>query len=385
MVSSKNAKKRTADGSPIVTVRPMTDLSGGKTTEPVSLAIVEGKDGFVYKIPVDRNGRVPTQALVGRFHDVARGDRGGKKRCIGADLAQTATKTYRIPEGGFKPEELVENGWWPHPNECDIEGIDDTSQGFMGDFGAQAGKFEKATGGKIAIIAPSEAEKRRVAGVLAANFTASELKAAATDYGLTIIVKNPGKKYNGYYRRRQTGVDSPEIVLRPFADDETIVHEFGHHLRCVDAKRKGITKCPFPQGYDGRAAPFFDQRKYDAMANLEEAGNVAEVTGRTIGLDETNTGYYQKIPDHPESYQANFEWDRKLLTGGLGKDSKPKKGKRLMNAVEEDFDETRISGLKYNCRKTAKSVADDLRSMGEMPPKKPKAQTKAQTKKGTKQ
>ncbi len=335
----------------------------------LDIAVVQGKDGKTYNVPVDgTTGRVPTEALVGRFLDVNSGDREGRKRRTRADRMQTATKTYPIPDGGFTPEEIVANGWWPHPNECDIEGIDDTPKGIMGDFGSQAGKFEKATRGKIAIIAPTEEEKRHVAGVLAANFTESELKAAAWDYGLTIVVANPGAGCNGFYRRRQVGVDSPIIVIRPRAGDETIVHEFGHHLRAADARRKGVTRTPYPMTDEGVALPGF-QKRFDELATLEEASNVAEVTGRTIDLDETHTGYYEMIPSHPYDLKGNFEYDRKLLTGGLGKDSKPKKGKRLMDTIEEDFDDTRISGLKYKGRKTARSVANELRADGSISPR----------------
>ncbi len=366
-------RNRTADGSPIVTIRPREDVSGIGYNRDITVALVQAKDGKTYNIPVDEStGRVPTEALVGRFLDVNSGDRGGRKRRTRVDRMQTASRTYRIPEGGFRPEELVENGWWPHPNECDIEGIDDTPKGMMGDFGSKAAKFEKAAGGKIAIMAPTEVEKRRIAGVLAANFTESELKAAAWDYGLTIIVCNPGKGCNGFYRRRQTGVDSPTIVLRPFSDDETIVHEFGHHLRAVDPARTGVTKSPYRTSEEGVTLPVLSQGQYNELSTLEEAANVAEVTGRTVGLDMTNTGYYQLIPEHPMDYKGNFEYDRKLLTGGLGKDSKPKKGKRLMDTVEEDFDGTRISGLKFRGKKTARGVADDLRSYGAMAPKKVK-------------
>lgn len=372
MFRSKNAKNRTAAGSPIVNVQLMQHMSGRNYSKKLGIAVVQGKDGQTYNVPIDENGRVPMDALTGRFVNVRQGVRGGKERSVKLDLSQTASKTYRIPEGGFTPEEIVATGWWAHPNEYDIEGIDDTPKGMMGDFGAQAAKFEKATGGRIAILAPTVGEKQHIAGVLAANFTASELKAAAWDHGLTIIVANPGRGCNGFYRDRQACLDCPSIVIRPYADDETIVHEFQHHLRSVDANREGITKTPFPQSSDGVTLPVLQKGRYEELITLEEAANVAEVTGRTRGLDVSHTGYYDMIPSHPYELKGNFEYDRRLLTGGLGKESRPKKGKRLMSVVEEDFEDTRISELRYKGKKSAKGVAEELRSNGVMEQKKPK-------------
>ena len=370
MIGSKNAKNRTKGGSPIVTVRPRADMSGGKS-RGYKLAAVKAKNGETYMVPVDTDGKVPTEALYGRFLDETSGDRQGKRRRPSVDRQQTAATIHKIPKGGFTPEEIIETGWWQYPNESDILGIDDTPSGAMGDFGSEAAKFEKAAAGKIAIIAPTDEERRRVAGVLAANFTASEIKAAAWDYGLTISIGNPGRGCNGYYMGRQTGNNTARIVLRPYASDETIVHEFGHHLRRVDSKRHGVTKCPYPVLADDREAPDFGQANYAELSNLEEAANVAEVTGRTIGLEKSATGYYEMIPGG-SSLQENFQYDRKLLTGGLGAESKPKRGKRLVNTVEEDFDDTTISGLKYKGRRPAIKVADDLRANGTIAPRKPK-------------
>lgn len=373
MFGSKNkkVKGRTEAGSPIVTSRVKLSLSGDTDPASYKTAVVKSKDGQVYRIPIDDSGRVPENVLIGRFMDVSQGDRDGKKRRPGLDRMQTASKTYRIPAGGFTPEEIVETGWWQHPNECDIEGIDDTPKGPMGDFGDQAAKFERATRGRIAIIAPTEEEKRRVAGVLAANFTESELKAAAWEHGLTIMHRNPGSKLSGYYTRRQEGVDSPIIVLRPYSDDETIIHEFCHHLRAVDPSRKGLVMTPFPQMDDGTLVPDLGQYSWTELSNLEEAENVAETTGRTVGIERTRSGYYQQIPGYPD-YQQNFRYDRELLTGGVGKDSRPKKGRRLMDAVNEDFDDTRISGLKYGSTTTARGMADSLRADGSLAPRKAK-------------
>lgn len=357
-------KNRTEAGSPIVKSRVNVMASGDPTEKAVKIAIVE-RDGRSYPVPVDQNGRVPEDALIRRFLDTSIGPRGNGVRRLGADVKKTARKTYPVPEGGFTPEQIVDTKWWNDPGSCDIEGIDD-GYGPTMDFGPGMGRFERATGGKIAIIAPTEAEKRRIANVLDDNFTTAELKAAAWKYGLIIRTGKPMKGCSGHYEFRQEGVDTPVIVLKPGTSDETIVHEFCHHLRAVDPSRSGLTKTPMNIAADGRAVPSYFQSDYDSRITLEEAANVTETTGRTKELDRTHCGYYWKIPKSFDP-QAEFRYDRELMTGGLGKDSRPKQGKRLMDAVEENFDDTTISRMKYKGRKSAMGYVKQLREEDVLP------------------
>ncbi len=364
MLSSKNAKSRTESGSPIVKSRVNIRASGGSTEKVVKNAVV-GWKGRSYSVPVDRNGRVPEEALLGRFLNTSWGRCDITLRRLGADVKKTARKTYPMPDGGFTPEQIVETGWWTDPGSCDIEGIDD-GYGPTMDFGPGMGRFERATGGKIAIIAPTEAEKRHIAAVLDENFTAAELRAAAWKYGLVIKVAKPFDGLSGHYLGRQNYVPTPQIVMLPGANDETIVHEFCHHLRAVDPSRTGLTKTPFEIDEDGREIPAHFQSNYDSRLTLEEAENVAETTGRTKGLDKTRSGYYWRIPKQDDA-QAAFQHDRELLTGGVGKDSRPKQGKRLMDAVEENFDDTSISRMKYKGRKSAMGYVKQLREQAYLP------------------
>ena len=378
-------KKRTEEGSPIVQSRVSIKASGGSTEKMANNAVVK-RNGKSYSVPVDQNGRVPEDALMCRFLNTSVGTRGKGVRRLGADVRKTARKTYPVPEGGFTPEQIVETGWWEDPGSCDIEGIDD-GYGPTMDFGPGMGRFERATGGKIAIIAPTEAEKRHIAAVLDDNFTAAELRAAAWKYGLVIKVAKPFDGLSGHYLGRQNYVPTPQIVMLPGANDETIVHEFCHHLRAVDPSRTGLTKTPYSISADDRELPICYQQDYEEKCTLEEAGTVAETTGRTKGLEETDTGYYWMVPKPPHGKhdgQGNFEVDRELLTGGVGKSSRPKQGKRLMDAIEENFDDTRISRMRYKGRKSAMGYVRQLREEEVLPerrmpavkpakPKKPKA------------
>ncbi len=372
-------RDRTDDGSPIVNGRVSIRASGGSTERAVRNAVVH-RDGRSYSIPVDENGRVPEDALVCRFLNTSVGTRGKGVRRLGADARKASRKIHGIPDGGFTPEQLIDTGWWDDPGKSDIEGIDDGSYGALMDFGPGMGKLERAAGGKIAILAPTGAERRRIASVLDANFTSAELKAAAWRYGLVIKVGKPVPGASGHYLCRQESVSTPEIVLKPNTSDETIVHEFCHHLRAVDPSRTGLTRTPMNIDADGREVPSYFQPNYDSRVTLEEAANVAETTGRTRGLDRTHCGYYWRIPKQDDPIAA-FKADRELLTGGVGKDSRPKSGKRLMDAVEENFDDTAISRLKYKGRKSALGYVKDLRQK-EILPERRKPSTKAQAKGG---
>ncbi len=378
MLGSKNSKSRTESGSPIVEGRVSVLASGGPSQRKTRNAVVQW-EGKSYTVPVDENGRVPEDALVSRFLDTSVGPRPNNGiRRLGADARHGSRKTHKVPEGGFTPEEIVATGWWDDPGKSDIEGIDDGSYGALLDFGPGNGKLEEAVGGKIAIFAPTGAERRRIASVLNENYTSAELKAAAWKYGLIISVGNPksvNKNWLGYYKYRQDGVSTPIIVLEPNASDETICHEFGHHLRAADPSRSGLTKAPYTIAADGRVVPYCFQRNYPEKVNLEEAANVAETTGRTRGLDKTNCGYYWKIPKDNDPHAA-FRADRSMLTGGVGKDSKPKKGKRLMDAVEEDFDDTMISRMRYKGHKSAMGYVKQLREEEVLPPRKSKKPAK---------
>lgn len=365
MFRSKNAKNRAADGSPIVESRVAIRASDSSIERTVTNAVVYTKDGKVGMVPVNSEGRVPEEALVRRFLNTSVGPRGKGVRRLGADMRRTSRKVHGVPEGGFTPTQIIDSGWWDDPGKSDVEGIDD-GYGAMLDFGPGMGKLERATGGRMAIIAPTEAEKRRIAAVLDENFTGAEMKAAAWKYGLIIRVGKPVRNALGHYEARQSGVSTPEIVLRPNSSDETIIHEMVHHLRAVDPSRTGLTKTPFNIDADGREVPSYFQSDYDSRVTLEEAGTVAETTGRTKGMDRTISGYYWKIPKQLDP-QACFRHDRELLTGGVGKESRPKSGKRLMDAVEENFDDTTISRLRYKGRKSAMGYVRQLREEERLP------------------
>lgn len=381
---------RTKGGSKVVYtdifVNPSNSGPGGPGMFAHGLAAqVKGKDGKTYIIPIDKKGKVPEYALYQRFLNVSEGSRDGTERSIGKDLSKEAAKVYTIPKGGYTPEELVNTGWWAHPNESDIKGIDDPSTSFFDVIKGADGKMSPM--GKIAIIA-NEGERERIKNVLQRDFTKKELKAATKNGGIVITVANPGKNCGGYYRGRQPGVETPMIVLMPEASEDIIVHEFIHHSRMVDPERYGVADCPFPTDEVGtlnlRDADWSSKYAYEDAINLEEAATVFEAAGRTNAAETYPTGYYSYSPGgfHKKSFEEvtrEYQHDRDLIIKS-GKKNGPLKGKRVVAKVNEKFDESKISDMKYKGRKTGKQVFKKMKSNGDIL-EKPKAAKKSTTKK----
>lgn len=381
---------RTKGGSEVVRTDIFVNPSNsGPGSEPGMFthglaAKVEGKDGKTYLIPIDKKGKVPEYVLYQRFLNVSEGSRDGTERSVGKDLAKEAAKVYTIPKGGFTPEELVNNGWWAHPNESDIKGIDDPSTSFIDIIKGADGKMSPM--GKIAIVASDE-ERERIKDILQKDFTKKELKTATKNGGIVITVANPGKNAGGFYRGRQPGVETPMIVLMPGASEDTIVHEFVHHSRRVDPDRYGAADCPFPTDDIGtlnfKDPEWSSKYTHEDTLNLEEAATVLEAAGRTKTAEILPTGYYSYSPGgyHKKSLQEvtkEYQHDRDLMVKG-GKKNSPLKGKRAVAKVNEKFNESKISDMKYKGRKTGKQIYKTMKDNGDLA-EKPKAK-KSTTKK----
>ncbi len=373
---------RTKGGSKIVQTEIFVNPSNSGPGGPGmfvqgSVAKVKGKDGKTYIVPINEKGKVPEYALYQRFLNVSEGSRDGIKRSVGKDLSKEASKVYIAPKGGFTPEELVGNGWWAHPNESDIKGVDDPSTSFFDV--AKGADGEISPMGKIAIIA-NESERKRIRDVLQKDFTKKELKAAVKNGGIVIKVGNPGKGSGGYYRGRQSGAETPMIVLMPEASEDTIVHEFVHHSRRVDPDRYGAADCPFPTDENDALnlwdAEWSSKYSYGDAVNLEEAATVLEAAGRTKTAEIFPTGYYNYSPGgyHKKSFEdvtKEYRHDRDLIIKG-GKKNGPLKGKRAIAKVNDKFDESKISDLKYKGRKTGKQFYAEMKNNGDVS-EKPKA------------
>ena len=196
------------------------------------------------------------------------------------------------------------------------------------------------------VVMGTPSEQETITRVLRSNFTDAELMTAVKDCGILIIAGPTGRKnVAGFYMRRQAGSETPVIVVKDLSED-TITHEFVHHLRQTDPKRTGHSRTPYV--FDDKGYVITGKgRSYESYSNLEEAGTVAEATARTRKPTDSPTGYYWDVQGTPDgrSRRDAYAHDRELLTKGKTK-SAPLRGKRATDRVNERFMDTDISKLK---------------------------------------
>lgn len=347
--------KRNTGGRKVVKKRKGTDTvysfgAGGRVKKRYDTVHITAKNGDKWEIPVDKNGKVPREALYAIF--LSSDERYGGKRMPLIDILTDADVIYEEPKGGFTPEQLVQTGWIQHPNRSDILGVDTKdSEAFSKEIPGTA-KSATKVGKKMPLFMP-EKEQVRAREILGKNFTGSELKKAVKDNGLIIREGNPGRGASGcYYPIQETAsLSTPEIILRPGWDEDTLTHEFIHHLRATDKTRGGLTKSPMKFAADGRELTrpsHYDSRSdYNARLNLEEAATVAESTARTRKYNEHPTGYYAvKGLPHGENAYARYKHDRNLLVGPIDSE-KPSRGRNAERRVKKEFSNISISHLNY--------------------------------------
>jgi len=307
---------------------------------------VTTKSGDKYEIPVDGNGRVPEEYLIGHFLNPSAGSRGGKERDIVLDLRKDADTLHEIPEGGFTPRQLIETGWWQAVNESDIIGIDDTGSGAFARELEEAARSAQSAGRKMVFLMPEDSAAR-ARSILARDFTGTELRKAVRDRGLIIKEGNPGRGADGCYISRQetSSLKTPVIILRRGWNEETLAHEFVHHLRHVDETRGGITRTPFKLNDDGERVSsmrYSTPSEFNSARNLEEASTVAESVARIQEPSTGANGYYSATSVHGELPYDRYTHDRKTLVP-----DKPVKGRRAERRVTAKFGDTSISHLRY--------------------------------------
>lgn len=368
--------RRWDDSVPVI--RFTKGYDGFVTEEELPICHIQTEDGEVYDIPYDpKTGLVSNVDLFQRFLDVWSGSgKPGKKRNIVIDIKKTASVNFETPAGGWTPEALIACGWWQRPNLSDIRGIDDI-EGLYNFLDLSSGKSSNdSVGKKICVYASTPERKKEIEKVLMDNFTISELKSATRNGGIVIREADPGKGASGFYLGKQRGVHTPQIVLEPGADEDTITHEFTHHQRREDPYRGGVAKTPFPldrKGYcDWQSVP---TKEFESMQNLEEAATVAEATIRTRERCRSPTGYYQYTTHAEKGVKTQYDEDRDTTVG-----DSPQKGAKAVDVLQEGFRKTNISSLKFQQGGSNADVYLGLRELrGDLPKGKPRRSRKKKT------
>lgn len=345
--------------------RVIADGNGGNfNPKAVKTVWVTTRSGEKWEIPVDDDGKVPNAYLFARFLS-GKGTRSETgRRDPGRDIGIDAEVLHEIPKDGFTPQQLIETGWWQYPNESDIVDIDDTGALSFARQLEQAGKSAR-NAGKEMVFLMDQSEADRARSILSRDFTGAELNKAVRNGGIIIMEGNPGRGSSGCYVPVQTGssVKAPIIILRSGWDEETLVHEFTHHMRHVDPTRDGLTRTPFRLNEQGERDSFMtDQKDFNSCRNLEEAATVGESLVRLHQPSDGPNGYFALTKYHGDTAKERWQHDTKLLG------SVPKKGRAAENRLKQKFGETSISHLKaYTPGSNATTYLRARTSAGTMP------------------
>ena len=221
--------------------------------------------------------------------------------------------------------------------------------------------------GSIIITGGSRTDVDRVIRILREAFEDDEIAVMCKYGGVEVRIEERNDGIAGVYERKRDGILIPRIGLIPNARDDQIVHEFVHHLRTVDNRRKGITRTAHPADIRGgliESDEYWDNL-YD-FKNIEESATTAETTARRRSFDKVSN-YYSKVPhNEPRSNDPKLLYmdDRILLAGTEDEDLR---GDEATDAVNDKFDRTHISNAKIfsdQVDRNAKESWDHLRENG---------------------
>ena len=381
-MNRKKVASMNRSGRKVAYTRKGTDIvealgSGSMGRRKIPTVWVTARNGQKWEIPVDpKTGKVPDEYLYARFLATHQGSRTGRERNILLDIGKDADTLHEIPAGGFTPQQLVETGWWQAVNESDVIGIDDTGALAFARELEEASKSAQAQGKKMIFLMPEESAER-ARRILARDFGANEIKKAVRNGGIIIKEGYPGRGAAGCYVSMQetSSLKTPVIILGRNWDEETLVHEFTHHLRHVDATREGLTRTPLKLNAAGERVSSirYDPREFNSALNLEEASTVAESLVRIQEPSSGANGYYASTRVYGDTPYRRYLHDRELM---VPKDRMPLKGRKAERQVKERFDDTSISHMGHYRPGTnaigyyQKRKAEGTLPKAEKPPKK---------------
>ena len=293
--------------------------------------------GRTLRIPVDDDGYVPQDALLGRFEEWA--DKRDRIQADGStrhDPRQSSRgwKDYTHRSETVLPAKVTPKqaaSWWHNPGKCDIEGIDTPGRPKRNTQG-HGTKAQRAALAKIPVTA-IELEEATVRRNLLQSFTNDELIRLGKARVKIHVYPRTHTAVGTYESRRNlVTVDRKHSIPQT-----TVTHEAVHALRDKDRSRRGILA----------------QSKIEG---IEESLTVAEQQARTDkpGL----SGYYWdcKVWDpktkrwrKPTDREAikMCEEDHKLFTKGGGKGLK---GDEAIDSVQRNWSKSHIARLSYKSK-----------------------------------
>ena len=252
------------------------------------------------------------------------------KDVVERDINETHQTVLR---GRLKAADVAD--WWIDPSSCDIQGID-TKQAAILDM--RRGKTTKQgiIGRNVAVMADTQKERDAIRKYIHDGFTTEEINAASRKNTILVSIRKPQRGIGSYDPSTGIIMISPEASRNP----STTVHEFSHHLRFVSG-RKGITKSYIPK----TQAPTLYERE------IEEAINTAETTTRMTPYSIGTISYYGTIGGI-----SDLDADRKRFTGNNKVGSRGLIGKSAISAVEKEFNNSKIAGMKRHSNMEAREI-----------------------------
>jgi len=175
----------------------------------------------------------------------------------------------------------------------------------------------------------------KVISAVAENFTLEEIR-MISHLGKPVVWSGslPKDKKGAYGRVYDSNPGAvPEFRFMNESGEDTIVHEILHHLRTVDATRRGYSKTAYSVTKRGisRFEKLDNVMPKKDVSNAEESATVAEVEIRTKEPSENISGYWA-VDKHTVNGKEIREKDRETLrrtkdgsvpdgTGIIGKDA----------------------------------------------------------------
>ena len=305
----------------------MTDYSYEVIELPSSHKIV--------RVPVDKDGYVPEEALMKHF----------MKR--GSPVNDYEKRADIVLPPHLTPRQAA--AWWEDIDSYDIEGIDVIGKPKY-NIGHRTGDNAKLHR-NIAVYGTT-AEEVAVRKEIDEAFPISDRKKLVGD-GLAVEVRPLPSGLSGTHMGKHIELDRDCGICNP-----VVVHESSHHLRAVDKDRDNkitMTARALNVPYEGRSKnpETIMKEKTKTESCIEESCTVAEQLARQKPTKKV-TGYYMKVPvfdNKTHKWRDPTREEAYIMAAQdsrLFKDNKekPLSGNAAINSVNKNWQHSHIARLK---------------------------------------